>query len=252
MLRLPHRVHLVFITALSAFGQPHAMFEVASIRPATQRVEFERDGEIAALHGTLRMHDVPIIACIAFAYGISTSQVVGPASLRDKRYDIIAKAGHEIPETEVRQMLQALLAERFHLTLHHGQKEMRGYVLTVSSNAPRDPVKVHPSATKGEFYRRNSSTGTVAHNITMKQFAEFLSGPLEGPVADQTNLRGKYDLQLEFARYIDLTPADPSVRPGAAYVLNAALKGELGLQITPRRTNFDVITIDHVENPSPN
>ena len=101
-------------------------------------------------------------------------------------------------------------------------------------------AKFHPSAAEGEFSRRNSSTGTVAHNITMKQFAEFSSGPLDGPVTDQTNLPGRYDLQLEFTRYVDLAPADPSALPSAAYVLNAALKGELGLQITPRRTNFDV------------
>ena len=167
MLRLPYRAHLVFVAALFAFGQAPATFEVASVRPATKWVEFERDGEIAALHGTLRMRGVSITACVAFAYGISTSQVVGPTSVREKRYDIIAKAEQEIPEIQVRQMLQSLLAERFHLTLHHGQKEMRGYVLTVFSNPQRDPVKFHPSATEGEFYRQNSSTGTVAHNTTI-------------------------------------------------------------------------------------
>jgi uncharacterized protein (TIGR03435 family) len=177
---------------------------------------------------------------------------VGPTWLRDKRYDIIAKAVRETHETQVRQMLQSLLAERFHLTLHHEQKEMRGYVLSVFSSPPTDPVKLHPSAADGEFHRRNSATGTVAHNITMKQFAEFLSGPLDGPVADQTNLPGQYDLQLEFARYVDLTPTDPSALPGVAYVLNAALRGELGLQITSRRTNFDAVMVDHVEYPSPN
>jgi uncharacterized protein (TIGR03435 family) len=254
MPRLPHPVHLVFVAALSAFGQAQAQptFEVASIRPATERVEFERDGQIAALHGTLRMRGVSVSACVAFAYGISTSQVLGPASLTDKRYDIIAKAEPNTPETQLRQMLQSLLAERFHLTLHHGQKEMRGYVLTVFANPPRDPAKFHPSAAEGEFYRQNSATGTVARNITMQQFAEFLSSPLEGPVADQTDLPGHYDLQLEFARYVDLTPTDQSALPGVAYVLNAALKGELGLQITPRRTNFEVVVVDHVEYPSPN
>jgi uncharacterized protein (TIGR03435 family) len=252
MRRLPYRVHLVLIAALSAFGQSKATFDVASVRPAVERVEFERDGEIAALHGTLRMRDVSLTACIAFAYGISTSQVVGPTSLREKRFDIIAKGEQESSETQLRQMLQSLLAERFHLTLHHAQKEMRGYVLTVFSNPPRDRIKFHPSAAEGEFYRKNSSTGTVAHNITMKQFAEFLSGPLEGPVADQTSLSGQYDLQLEFARYVDLTPTDQAALPGATYVLNAALKGELGLQITPRKTNFDIIILDHVEYPSSN
>ena len=252
MPQIPHRVSLFSIAALAAFGQAPAAFEVASVRPATERVEFERDGQLAVLHGTLRVRAVSIASCVAFAYGVSTSQVVGPASLRDKRYDIVAKAAQNTPEILVRQMLQALLAERFHLTLHHGQREMRGYVLTVFSNPPKDPVKFHPSAAPGEFYRQNSSTGTVARNITMKQFAEFLSGPLEGPVADQTNLPGQYDLRLEFARYVDLTPTDPSALPGAAYVLNAALKGELGLEITSRRTTFNVIIVDHVEDPSPN
>lgn len=62
------------------------------------------------------------------------------------------------------------------------------------------------------------------------------------------NLRVGPSQQLD----VDLTPTDPSLLPGAAYVLNAALKGELGLQIIPRRTNFDVIIVDHVEYPSPN
>src|SRR5690348_7392630 len=123
MLRLLPQVPLVFVVALSAFGQAQATFEVASVRPATERVEFEREGQITALHGTLRMRDVSITACVAFAYGISTSQVVGPASLRDRRYEIIAKAGQETPEAQLRQMLRSLLAERFHLTLHHEQKE---------------------------------------------------------------------------------------------------------------------------------
>lgn len=252
MLRRPSWVHPAFVAALSVFAHAQARFDVASVRPATERVEFERDGKIAAVHGTLQMRGVSLAACVAYAYGVSTAQVVGPASFLEKRYDIIAKAEQEIPETQVRQMLQALLADRFHLTQHRGQKEMRGYVLSVFSNPPKDPVKFHPSPAPGEFYRQNSSTGTVARNITMQQFAEFLSGPLEGPVADQTSLPGQYDLQLEFARYVDLTPADASALPGAAYVLNAALKGELGLQITPRRTNFDIVIVDHVENPSPN
>lgn len=252
MSRLLYRVHLLLVVALSAVAQVPATFEVASIRPATERVEFERDGEISVLHGTLRMRGVSLNACIAYAYGVATSQVVAATPLRDDRYDIIAKAAKEIPETQVRRMLQSLLAERFHLTLHHGQREMRGYVLTVFANPPKDPGKFHASATTGEFYRKNSATGTLARNITMKQFAEFLSSPLEGPVADQTNLPGEYDLQLEFARYVDLTATDPSALPGVAYVLNAALQGELGLQITARKTNFDVIIVDHVEAPSPN
>ena len=45
-------------------------FDVATIRLTTEHIEFERDGETTVLHGVVRMHDVPMSACIAFAYGI--------------------------------------------------------------------------------------------------------------------------------------------------------------------------------------
>jgi uncharacterized protein (TIGR03435 family) len=245
-------LHFALFVALPVSAHAQTTFDVASVRPAAEHIEFERDGQTSVLHGMLRMHDVPVSACIAFAYGISTSQIVGPASLKDKRFDITAKGNPDATESQIRQMLQSLLAERFHLTSHGEQKEMRGYVLTVVSSSPKHPSKFHPSAANGEVYRQNSASGTVARNITMKQFADFLSGPLEGPVADETNLTGQYDLQLDFAGYMDLTPTDPSERPSVAYILNAALKGELGLQITPRKTNLDIMVVDHLEYPTPN
>ena len=249
MLRL---LHFALFVALPLSVHAQTTFEVASVRPATEHVEFEGNGQTSALHGMLRMRDVSVRTCIAFAYGLSTSQIVGLASLTDKRYDITAKGNPGATESQIRQMLQSLLAERFHLTTHGEQKEMRGYVLTVVSSSPKQLSKFHPSVAVGEVYRQNSASGTVARNITMKQFADFLSDLLEGPVADETNRTGQYDLQLDFARYVDLTPTDPSDRPNVTYVLNAALKGELGLQITPRKANFDIIVVDHLEYPTPN
>lgn len=248
---MPRLLHCALLIALPFSAYAQTTFEVASVRPTKKHVEFERDGQTSVLHGMLRMQDVSVAACIAFAYGMSTSQVVGPASLKDNRYDITAKGNPDATESQIRQMLQSLLAERFHLTSHHEQKEMRGYVLAVVSTSPKHPDKFHPSAGNGEVYRQNSASGTVARNITMKQFADLLSSPLEGPVADETNLTGQYDLELNFGRYVDLIPTDTSERPSVSYVLNAALKGELGLQITPRKTNFDVIVVDHVEYPTP-
>jgi uncharacterized protein (TIGR03435 family) len=247
--------HFALFAVLPLSAHAQKAFDVASVRPSTEHIEFERDGQTSVLHGVLRMHDVSVSACIAFAYGISTSQIVGPASLKDKRYDIIAQGNPDATESQIRQirqMLQSLLAERFHLTSHREQKEMRGYILTVVSSSPKHPGKFHPSAADGEVYRQNSAARTVARNITMEQFADFLSGPLERPVADETNLTGQYDLQLDFSGYVDLTPTDASERPGAAYVLNAALKGELGLQITPRKTHFDIMVVDRVDYPTPN
>jgi uncharacterized protein (TIGR03435 family) len=86
----------------------------------------------------------------------------------------------------------------------------------------------------------------------MKEFADSLSSPLEGPAADESGLPGDYDLELDFTPYVDVNETDRSRLPSAVAVLNAALKGELGLQITPKKARFDTLVVDHSEDPTPN
>jgi uncharacterized protein (TIGR03435 family) len=243
---------LAALTALQFPGFAQGSFDVASIRLASEQVAYERDGRTTITREALQMHDVSVQVCLAFAYNISTSQIAGPASITDKRYDIVAKVDHDVTEVQMRQMMQGLLADRFHLTLHHARREMRGYVLRVYTQPPKNPAKFHRSIAPGAVYRENSATGTVARNITMKEFADFLSGPLEGPVADESNLPGEYDLELDFRPYVDITESDRSKLPGAAAVLDAALKGELGLQIASKKAIFDTLVVDHNEDPTPN
>jgi len=243
---------LIVLAILHNPGSAQAGFDVASIRPATERVANERDGRTTISPDALQLHDVSVQTCVAFAYRVSTSQIAGPASITEKRYDILAKVDHDATEDQMRQMMKTLLADRFHVILHHERREMRGYILSVFAQPAKDPAKFHRSAAPGEVYRENSATGTVARNITMKEFADFLSGPLEGPVADETNLPGQYDLELDFRPYVDVNETDKSQLPSVASVLNAAMKGELGLQITSKKATFDTLVIDHSEDPAPN
>jgi uncharacterized protein (TIGR03435 family) len=248
-----HRsILLAALAALQFPGFAQTSFDVASIRPASEQVANERDGRTTMTRQALQMHDVSVRVCLAFAYGVSTSQIAGPASIADKHYDIFAKVDHDVTEAQMRQMMQTLLTDRFHLMLHHELREMRGYVLSVYAQPPKNPAKFHRSGTAGEVYRENSATGTVARNITMKQFADFLSGPLEGPVADESGLPGEYDLVLDFRSYVDINETDRSQLPGVASVLNAAMKGELGLQIKPKKATFDTLVVGHSEDPTPN
>lgn len=239
----------VLAILLPAVAAAQVAFDVASIRPSSQNIPFERDGQTSIEHGTLRMRAVTAQVCIAWAYSVSSAQIIGPAALTAKKYDITAKGGG-MSETQARLALQALLAERFGLTLHREHRVMQGYILTALAAAKPGP-RFHPSPSPGEMVRQNSAAGTVARNITMPQFAGFLSGALRGPVSDQTGLPGPYDLDLDFTPHVDLT-GKPSDLPNAAYVLNAALKGELGLQITPRKSSFEVIVVDHLTEPTPN
>ena len=143
-------------------------------------------------------------------------------------------------------MMQAVLKERFHLAFHREQRELSGYVLTVLPKGP----KIKPSPNQdGEVYRQNSAAGMVAKNITMQELADYMSEPIGAPLADGTHLNGQYDLVIDFTKYVD-TPRE--ILPNATTVLNAAFKGDLGLQITKDKAVYDMVVLDHVEAPSEN
>ncbi len=221
-------------------------FDVASIRPSSGDVKYERNGIVKADHGTLTMHDVTVSTCIQWAYGISQGLISGPSSLKDLHYDITAKTEPGTPQKQMRLMLRELLRDRFKLAFHLEKRELRVYTLVVAKGG----IKMHLSAPGGEMFRENSATGMVAHSISMQELADYLSDPLETPLTDATGLPGRYDLTIDFTPYVDMKRDD--VRPDPAAVLGAALKGELGLELVKAKQQMDVTVVDHVEPPTPN
>jgi uncharacterized protein (TIGR03435 family) len=71
------------------------------------------------------------------AFNLRSQQLVAPDWMNEPRFDITAK----IPEGATREqfylMFQNTLAERFGLKVHHDQKEVQGYELTVTKNGPK-------------------------------------------------------------------------------------------------------------------
>jgi len=65
--------------------------------------------------------------------------------------------------------------------------------------------------------------GRVFHNITMSEFAKFMGGVLQAPVADQTGLTGAYD--------IEMTPPRPGGVDRMLERVTGILHDELGLQL---------------------
>ena len=222
---------------------------------------------------------VTLSMLVQYAYGLrSTDQVSGgPDWAKSDWFDIQAKMSEaDIAETEKlsadeiqtrrERMLQALLAERFHLTTHSSTRQSRVYELVVAKSGP----KLKDAATdtsdhllKGEdgkpltgFLRFLKNT-SVAQGYPMSALADFLSQPLAGvgrPVLDKTGLTGTYDFTL------DWSPPHPGVRLGAesdsaspedAPSIFTAL-GEVGLKLQPATDPIDTIVIDHVEKPSAN
>jgi uncharacterized protein (TIGR03435 family) len=240
---------LFFLASAALASQASAQtpaFDVASIRPSSAAVEFERNGQTDFSYGTLKMRDVTVSTCIQLAYGLPQPLIQGPSSLKDVHYDITAKTAPDTTPAQMHLMLQTLLTDRFKLTFHREKKELRLYTLVVAKNG----IKMHLSAPGRQMSHQNSATGMVAHSISMQELADYLSDPLNAPLTDQTGLTGRYDFTIDFTPYVDMEHT--SVQPDPVAVLSAALKGDLGLEIVQRKDQADLLIVDHLEPPTSN
>jgi hypothetical protein len=129
-------------------------FEVASIKLNTTTntpgwARFEPAG--------IDIRRAALLEVIATAYRVPDSLVSADPRMRDlfaSRYDIVAKAEHEVPRDQLLAMLQTLLADRFRLTLHRESKVQPVYKLVIAKGGsklresqgpqPRDPNCTFP------------------------------------------------------------------------------------------------------------
>ena len=153
---------------------------------------------------TLTMSNVTLNICLKFAYDVQDIQVAGPASLTTDRYDIVAKApGPVSDQGQFKLMLQSLLAERFHLSLHRETRDLSTYALVVAKGGPKFQRSV------GEGKPMLMGKGAVVGQwAPMKMLADFLSGPMRTRVLDMTGLEGQYDFKFDLMAYAptDLPP----------------------------------------------
>ena len=224
-------------------------FAAASIKPSSGQVQFEHDGKTEIAPGSLRMRDVTVATCIKWAYNVQDSQIAGPDWLQTEHFDIVARADEPVADERMKLMMRALLAERFKLAFHRQNKELRSYLMTVAKGGH----KLRESAADTKLSRENSAVGTVVTGMTMKEFSNFMAGPLQTPIVDMTGLAGKYDFVLDFTRY--LPPGESVMKvdfDNTTGIIIAAMEGELGLRLESKKENVEVLAIDHVERPSEN
>jgi uncharacterized protein (TIGR03435 family) len=130
-------------------------FDVASVKAAHPNRPYPVELG-TALHGRVTLTNVTLTQCLRFAYKISNDgQIAGPDWIKspDSLFNIEAKAPPETSKDQLRLMMQALLAERFGLKLHHEQKEMRYVALLVDKKG----LKLRED--RGRSIGNGSSTG---------------------------------------------------------------------------------------------
>jgi uncharacterized protein (TIGR03435 family) len=181
---------------------------------------------------------------ISWAYDIHHARVYGkPKWLDTVRYDILANAPEE-GTPDLQRMMQALLAERFHLVAHRETRELRMYSLIVSKDGP----KVKPAPHEGDWtqnpFRVAGLGRLIGTQVTAPMLCKFLSDQFGVPVEDRTGLDGVFDFKLEW------TPEGPS--PGSPVAtqppLFTALEEQLGLKLESKKGPVEVLVIDRVES----
>jgi uncharacterized protein (TIGR03435 family) len=115
-------------------------FEVATIKPANMPSQADiMNGKmhVGMKTGAARV-DIGFMSLteiICAAYKIKQYQISGPdwmnAFMGGQRFDVLAKMPEGATKEQVPEMLQALLAERFRLAIHHDSKERSVYALVV-------------------------------------------------------------------------------------------------------------------------
>ncbi len=280
-------ITIIFCTilagAIEAAGQSRLEFEVATVKAMgedTQQVSagVKIDGaQVRATFLTLKDY-------IAIAYRTRLQQIETPEWTAQQRFEIAAKLPDGGSPSQVPEMLQSLLADRFALKLHKEAKELPVYALEVATSGLRIkevPPETAPdgatSATvdvaasgsaagvsvsfgKGAYYSFADNKFEIKH-LTTTQIAESLARFLDRPIVDMTGLKGKYDFVLE------VTPEDYRAMlirsaltagvvlpPQALRLLDfnssdslfAAVE-KLGLKLTAKKAPLDVLVVDSVQ-----
>jgi len=241
-----------------AFGQqpPEKMaFEVASVKPAQPSPMGQLRVEMSADDGMLRYINVSLKDCIRTAYRIKEFQVEGPDWIGGARFDIVAKLPAGSSKKQVPEMLQSLLADRFHLALHRETKDHAIYALVAArGGAALKPAEVQAGADSGRggqprgsmSSQEEDATGVrlKASAVTLANLAEMLAHFSERPVVDMTGIQGLYDFDFRFAPDNEHAPSDaPAERAGS---IDDSLQ-RYGLKLEPRKAPMEILIVDRIE-----
>jgi uncharacterized protein (TIGR03435 family) len=195
-------------------------------------------------------------ALISNAYNVPENNIVGgPSWLSFDRYDIDAKTPGTTSDADIKVMLKALLAERFHLAIRRGTTPTPVRVLYLEKGATK--LKASDGKEDAGCKPQFSAPGGPpmitldCRNQTMDDLGQLLNqmGGIadKRPVIDKTGLKGGFDFKLAW------TPDGAIATVGSdAVPLTEALSSELGLKITSETAPREAWLVDSVdEDPAP-
>jgi uncharacterized protein (TIGR03435 family) len=263
---------------------PPAEFDVAVIKPSAPD---NTDLRARIDGGQLSVQGATLKFLIDYAWDLNSNDdemlVGAPKWVDSDHYDIVAKAAIDSPTNgkasapqfdydELREMVQALLIDRFKLAAHIENRPVSAYTLvadkpklTKGDPTNRTRCEEGPGADGKDPRNANPALNRLltCQNMTMAEFADMLQSLAPGyifvPVKDTTGLEGGWDLTLSFSAAGTLQTAGRGAAPPAAGgVVSAtdpsgalslfdAVSKQLGLKLEKQIRPAPVLVIEHVE-----
>lgn len=284
---------LVALSSVAALAQPPGTpaFEAASVKPADPKSEplnaasdaraTLRGGPGTADPGRISYDNVTLQSLLITAYGAGCKvqaeecdQISGPAWLHQNRYDIEAKIPAGATLEQFRSMLQNLLAERFHMVLHHEMRDLPGYELTLGKSpklkqSPETAAVTADDAQPGPLVKFGAvgeypqllragfiiapykgTRATANHLIAREQTSADIANKMLSPllnthVVDKTGLAGKYDFTLDWVPDgVNLVQEADSPDLSPPHGIPIALEDQLGLKLVRTKVTLDTVIVD--------
>jgi uncharacterized protein (TIGR03435 family) len=265
-------VAVVLLLSRAALAQ---QFEVASIKLAAP----DAPGMFinSTPGGRLKVTNMTLKELIAHAWRVQSFQISGgPAWLDSVRYDISAKSEINPKPGEAPVMLQALLTERFQLTMRRETKELPVYALVLAKKdgklGPRLTESKEGGCTERDLSKAlgppepgNPRCGSLmvsfatlrGTSIPVAQIIPTLSRMLGRSVVDRTGLTAKFDISMEWppddSQMMQLPPGVPlPPSDGTRPSIFTAIQEQLGLKLESQKGPVEILVIERAEKPSEN
>jgi uncharacterized protein (TIGR03435 family) len=234
-------------------------FEVATIKPTARA---DGSWRLAPTADGYTGMDISLLKLISAAYGVYDVALIkgGPSWIDLDKFDLEAKFDPaEIPNAQhlnFRQrsdMLQPLLADRFHLKVHWETRDFRVFNLLIAKDGPKlqptKPEDVTQSVSGASCLFRRSRPGYIqVQGCLPKDLEDQLRYAAGRTVIDKTGIAIRSDFELRWAP--EDAPIDSPAAAGPS-IFNA-LQQQLGLKLVPATAPLKILVIDSAAKPSAN
>lgn len=296
------------VPAWEAAAGGHQEFDVISIHQnksgnpwsggdtSVMNVPYGPDDNYRVTGGILSAVNYPLLNLIVFAYKVPTAQGAAllasmPDWTNSEFFNIEARTeNRDVTKDQMRLMMQALLADRFHLVIHRELREVNEYAAVLVKPGKTGPnIQPHPAnqpcssiyvaPKKGDpepardphafaggfplrcrtFGRGPASAPYLSTEGALDLPMESIVGTFTGlgnlgrPVIDETGLTGTYDWYLEFLPEMPPGMEAQGRSPDASGPsFLEALRNQIGIKLVPQKGPYGYLIVDHIERPSEN